>query len=1038
MKSFTTRVLSIVSALIMVALAVLPGSLVARADAGGSRRMVVIDMSTGVPEYRAVDVADDDIESFMAREESRPGVSVIEENVLRPTADAGDPLRPRQWALDEIHAEDSGADGSGVVVAVVDSGIVDHSDLAAVVTARKDFVGLPGARHHGTNVAGIIAARRHNGIGTAGIAPGVTLLDARVCTENVCPSSAVANGVVWAVANGADVINMSLGGGYSSAISSAVRYALDKGVVVVAAAGNSACSAFMSGSTGSDGPNRCLSSMTSDNYPARLAGVISVAAITSGLTRADYSSYGPSVSVGAPTDVLTTNNVQYGSFSGTSAASPHVAAVAAMVLQADPTLNPGDVKAIIQQSTRAYPVALRQRTWESCGDYDSTTGYWKNCTGLTDSAVTEHALGGAGFLDAASAVATARRFSTLDPAPSVVVSGDGLTVEVVAVSGADSYAVRVDNKILATSNVPGPVRVAGLLRGASYAVSVDAIGRASRVISSTRPGLARVGTGNLPTPVVTRLVNGTDSKVYVASGTMPSDGTNLDLVDASGSVVTECRWATSYFYCDGWHGDAGAYYTARFVDSDGMPGPGSNRFLSPQNPAIWLATPGLEVTHDGPRFQVKVGKVDGAQAYLLSFIGWTFVSGDGSVISTDAPDVACVDAGETVRCDFGGEYGREYQVRVFADDDGNRNSSPSSYGSEMISVVAEPPFSPSISNVRVLSRNIDFTEITWDTDVVRSTGIYESFDVFTSQGDGLGASFTNGRWTGRIRTSSFTPAVLDVTVVAVKWTHTSVGSWWLTTKDMGSASLAVSSPSAPEVGSCSHSSGVILCLLTASADASPWSTYSWNVTNGTGSVVASWESRASGWLVQSIGVLPIGTYTVQVSLASTFDFPRTSAASVTVFNVSPVVTTTTTTSTTTTSTTVSRTPTTSTSTTVVSTRASTTTVPAPTTTSTEPQAPVSITGGASSAPQNGTGVAPTTPTLPVLHARAESRRGTVRISVTNAPGACGRVTVTEKGRVLYRGTRRVITLNRRAPRRHVYVVAATGCTGVEVVRVTIR
>ncbi|MFM1790797.1 MAG: hypothetical protein RLZZ526_1124, partial [Actinomycetota bacterium] len=162
-----------------------------------------------------------------------PGVIVSRRNILElSTLPASDPMEPSQWSLNAIHAIEAATlsgDGAGTKVAVVDSGIAVHPDLAGRVVASKDFVGVPGSKFHGTSVAGIIAANADNGIGVRGVAPGVSLLDARVCMDSTsygCPSELVANGIVWAVSQGADVINLSLGGVYDPGVATAVSYAL--------------------------------------------------------------------------------------------------------------------------------------------------------------------------------------------------------------------------------------------------------------------------------------------------------------------------------------------------------------------------------------------------------------------------------------------------------------------------------------------------------------------------------------------------------------------------------------------------------------------------------------------------------------------------------------------------------------------------------------------------------------------------------------------------------------------------------------------
>src|SRR5206468_2072809 len=142
-----------------------------------------------------------------------------------------------------------GQGGAGVKVAVIDTGIdCGHPDLGLNCVWGANFVKGGGAgkrtddHGHGTHVAGIIAAR-DNGFGVIGVAPEATLYAVKVLDANGSgSSSAVANGIVWAVQNGMHVINMSLGGsGFSQAIADAVKAAWDADILVVSAAGNEGC-----------------------------------------------------------------------------------------------------------------------------------------------------------------------------------------------------------------------------------------------------------------------------------------------------------------------------------------------------------------------------------------------------------------------------------------------------------------------------------------------------------------------------------------------------------------------------------------------------------------------------------------------------------------------------------------------------------------------------------------------------------------------------------------------------------------------------
>lgn len=246
----------------------------------------------------------------------------------------GDPLFGQQWALGGQYLDFAtvkaitAADTRRPVVAVIDTGIsVGHPDLAGRVIAQANFV--PGEPAddlcgHGTHVAGIVAAIADNGVGIAGLSRTAVLQSVKVLGAN-CDGylSQVASGVVWAVDNGADVLNLSIeADGSTTALQSAIAYALERGRVVVAAAGNDSCT------------NTILGPQCSTTYPAAYAGVIGVAASTQSNTRATFSDFGTWVDVAAPGQgiVSTFLNNGYASESGTSMATPYASALAALLI----------------------------------------------------------------------------------------------------------------------------------------------------------------------------------------------------------------------------------------------------------------------------------------------------------------------------------------------------------------------------------------------------------------------------------------------------------------------------------------------------------------------------------------------------------------------------------------------------------------------------------------------------------------------------------------------------------------------------------
>lgn len=227
-----------------------------------------------------------------------------------------------QYGLINIHAPqgwDMATGSAAVTIAIVDSGVdLGHADLAAKIVPGYDFVNndsIPQDDNgHGTHVAGIAAASSNNGVGVAGVSWGARIMPVKVLDSNGNGSFAnVAAGISWATDNGAQVINLSVGGGSpSTVLQDAVNYAYGKGVVLVAAAGNTGSGFVL--------------------YPARYPNVIAVGAVDNANNRAGFSNFGPELDLVAPGSLIYSTVIGgYGYKSGTSMAAPYVSGLAAIL-----------------------------------------------------------------------------------------------------------------------------------------------------------------------------------------------------------------------------------------------------------------------------------------------------------------------------------------------------------------------------------------------------------------------------------------------------------------------------------------------------------------------------------------------------------------------------------------------------------------------------------------------------------------------------------------------------------------------------------
>ncbi|WP_332760123.1 S8 family peptidase [Pseudarthrobacter sp.] len=364
-------------------------------------------------------------EDFMAEIAASGSVDYVEPDARMTVAlTPNDPRYGEQWDFTgtngmRVPGAWDVATGTGVTVAVIDTGITAHPDLDANVLPGYDFVSDATAARdgngrdanaqdqgdwyaagecgqatagnsswHGTHVAGTVAAVTGNATGVAGVAPNAKVVPVRVLAKCGGSLSDIADAIIWSAggtvpgipanANPATVINMSLGGSGAcgSTYQAAINSAVSRGATVVVAAGNS---------------NQDASGFR----PANCSSVVSVAASNPNGSLSYYSNYGSTVDLTAPggdvrvagggilstinTGTSTPGSAGYASYQGTSMAAPHVAGLAALMKSKSSTLTPAQVESTLKQGTRAMPGGCTT----GCG------------TGLSDATKTMGLLGGA-------------------------------------------------------------------------------------------------------------------------------------------------------------------------------------------------------------------------------------------------------------------------------------------------------------------------------------------------------------------------------------------------------------------------------------------------------------------------------------------------------------------------------------------------------------------------------------------------------------------------------------------------------------------
>lgn len=283
-----------------------------------------------------------------ARELASTGLFVgIEPNwLLYPAwSPPNDPMAGQQWHLPRIRAFDAWdlvVPGPGwITVAFVDTGVdTDHPDLAGVMVpgynsnfraTQQQGAPVTDVNGHGTVVAGVAAAITNNDLGVAGVSLNVGIMPVRASNlgNGAAFSSDISDGIIWAIQNGAKIVNVGFDGVEAGSSETLGQYARNNGVLLVWPIGN--------GSKNKNFNHPSVTVVSGTNNQDRLA---------------PDSSFGPGVDLAAPSVGIrsTRNDGQFGSQSGTSFAAPIVSGTAALVWLADPTLSPAEVEAILIDS----------------------------------------------------------------------------------------------------------------------------------------------------------------------------------------------------------------------------------------------------------------------------------------------------------------------------------------------------------------------------------------------------------------------------------------------------------------------------------------------------------------------------------------------------------------------------------------------------------------------------------------------------------------------------------------------------------------
>lgn len=536
---------------------------------------------------------------MVRRLRTQAGVSGVDLNYRRHAfgLTPNDTHFEKQWHYTLVNLPNAWEQTTGsadVVVAVIDTGVLlDHPDLQGKLVAGYDFIsdatsandgdGMdadpddPGdsleknSSFHGTHVAGTIAALSDNGSGVAGAGWQTRVMPLRVLGVDGGTSSDLIQAIRYAAGlsntsgnlpeQAADIINLSLGGGsYSASEQAAISAAQDAGLIIVAAAGNSGDAA--------------------SHYPAGYYGVVGVSAVDAEAQQAPYSSYGPNVDVAAPggntgadmdgdgypDGVLSTCgeegagsgnsiNMVYCFQQGTSMATPHVSAVAALMKAVEAEMTPAEFDARL--------VGGRLTSDLGAGGWDDIFGH-----GLIDA-----------YQSVLSAMESAPTVALFEPAALTFGRADETLSLSVSRLGAD------DLTILAVSSDAGWLQATG--------VELDSDGFGSYQVAVERTGLADgiyLGNLSIETSTETRAVA---VKMQVLAETTSGEFGNhyvLLLDSQSGDAVGQAQTtATGAFSIEGV--GAGGYYLIAGTDMDndnyiGDAGEAFGAYLSLDNPIL--------------------------------------------------------------------------------------------------------------------------------------------------------------------------------------------------------------------------------------------------------------------------------------------------------------------------------------------------------------------------------------------------------------------------------------------------------------------